>query len=68
MNVHTPLIPEKVLTSKENDNYTDLVLHHPLLPSPPPSGLSEREVFQLQCSTEMIMHKIKEKQSWNYSS
>ena len=46
MNVHTPLIPEKVLTSKENDNYTDLVLHHPLLPSPPPlRSIRERSIL-----------------------
>ena len=43
MNVHTPLIPEKVLTSKENDNYTDLVLHHPL--PPPPPQVYQREKY-----------------------
>ena len=45
MNVHTPLIPEKVLTSKENDNYTDLVLHHPLLPPPPPQVYQREKYF-----------------------
>ena len=45
MNVHTPLIPEKVLTSKENDNHTDLVLHHPLLPPPPLRSIRERSIL-----------------------